>query len=140
MFGCPKCHSLRPYMRRIISLVILCSMMLHCASRLGILSYLYQERHSIAHTMGLIQEIPIALCSSNYDFNKGLSIQDNDDSETLPVTIAHAQEITLFAPDTRAADTGDSHYYFAETINQPSYLVAVLPSPHFKIFQPPRVS
>ena len=127
-------------MKRVISLVILCSMMLHCASRLGILSYLYQERHSIAHSMGLIQEVPIALCSSNYDFNKGLSIQDNDDSQTLPVTIAHAQEITLFAPDTRAVNADGSHYFFTETINQSSYRVAVHASPHFKIFQPPKVS
>lgn len=127
-------------MRRIISLVILCSMMLHCASRLGILSYLYQERHSIAHAMGFIKEIPIALCSSDYDFNKGLSIQDSDNSQSFPVTIAHAQEIILFAPDTRPANTNHSHYYLAETIRPPFYLATVLASPHVKIFQPPKIS
>jgi hypothetical protein len=127
-------------MRRIISLVILCSMMLHCASRLGILSYLYQERHSIAHAVGLIQEIPIALCSSDYDFNQGLSIQDHDDSETLPVTFGHAHEITLFAPHNDFDNTRRSHHYLAGTLNQPPYLITISSSPHFKIFQPPRAS
>jgi hypothetical protein len=115
-------------------------MMLHCASRLGVLSYLYQERHSIAHAVGLIQETPIALCSSDYDFNQGLSIQDHGDSETLPVTFGHAHEITLFAPDTYASNTNHSHYYLAGTINQPPYLAALVPSPHFKIFQPPKLA
>lgn len=127
-------------MRRIISLVILCSMMLHCASRLGLLSYLYQERHAIAHAVGLIQEIPIALCSSDYDFNQGLSIQVHDDSETQPVTFGHAHEITLFAPDNDFDNTRYSHHYLAGTLNQPPYLATISPSPHFKIFQPPRIS
>lgn len=128
-------------MRRIISLVILCSMMLHCASRLGILSYLYQERHSIAQAVGLIQEVPIALCSSDYDFNQGLlSIQDHNDSETLPVTFGHAHEINLFAPDNAFDNTCYSHHYLAGTLNQPPYIATISPSPHFKIFQPPRIS
>lgn len=127
-------------MRRIISLVILCSMMLHCASRLGVLSYLYQERHSIAHAMGLIQEIPIALCSSDYDFNQGLIIQDHGDSENLPVTFGDAREIILFAPNNDFDNTCYSHHYLAGTLNQPPYLAMASPSPHFKIFQPPRTS
>jgi hypothetical protein len=127
-------------MRRIISLVILSSMMLHCASRLGILSSFYQQRHIIAHAIGIIREIPIALCSSDYDFNKGLSIQDNDHSETLPAKISHAQEITLFAPNSRFDGTERLHYYLAGTINQPPYLATIFQSPHGKIFQPPKVS
>lgn len=127
-------------MRRIISLVILCSMMLHCASRLGILSYLYQERHSIARAVGLIQEIPIALCSSDYDFNQGLTIQHNDDADEMPVTFGHAHEITLFAPNNDFNDTCYASHYLAGTLNQPPYLATISPGPHFKIFQPPKLA
>lgn len=114
-------------------------MMLHCASRLGVLSYLYQERHTIAHTMGLIQEIPIALCSSNYDFNKGLSVQHTDDSEGLPVSIAHAHEITLFAPQYIASDISKG-LCFVEVTRQTPYIATSFHSPYFQIFQPPRIS
>lgn len=85
----------RPMIRKTFILVILCSMMLHCASRVGFLSYLYGQRHEIAHMLGLIAEVPIAVCSSEYDFNDGLTIlsTDNDeDSQTLPVAL----EIKLF--------------------------------------------
>lgn len=114
-------------------------MMLHCASRLGVLSYLYQQRHAIAHTMGLIPEIPIALCSSDYDFNEGLSVQHADDSEGLPVSIAHAHEITLFAPDHSASDViGTS--FFVEIASETLYIPTIFHSPYFQIFQPPRIS
>ncbi len=114
-------------------------MMLHCASRLGVLSYLYQQRHAIAHTMGLIQEIPIALCNSDYDFNEGLSVQHIDDSEGLPVSIAHAHEITLFAPDNSASDI-HTKGFFVETASETPYIATIFHSPYFQIFQPPRIS
>jgi hypothetical protein len=126
-------------MKRIVTLIVLCSMMLHCASRLGILSYLYQQRHAIAHTLGLIQEIPIALCSSDYDFNEGLSVQHTDDSDGLPVSIAHAHEITLFAPDHDASDS-NKDLCFVEVTRQTPYIAPIFHSPYFQIFQPPRIS
>jgi hypothetical protein len=71
-------------------------MVLHCASRVGFLSYLYQQRQEIAYALGLITEIPIAMCSSDYDFNDDLVIHaphhENSSGQTIPVAL----EITLF--------------------------------------------
>jgi hypothetical protein len=83
-------------MKRIVSLIILVSMMLHCASRLGVISYLYQQRHQIAYQVGLIAEIPIALCDSDHDFSGELKIQHHDNDEKLPATFTQAPEIQLF--------------------------------------------
>lgn len=84
-------------MRRAIALLILVSMTLHCASRLGLLSYLYQNRHEVALTFGLIKEIPIAVCSSNYEGDKTLVITTQDDTDkSLPTAISQAQEINLY--------------------------------------------
>ncbi|HWA34262.1 MAG TPA: hypothetical protein VG737_09045 [Cyclobacteriaceae bacterium] len=72
-------------------------MALHCSSRLGLLDYLYEQRHEIANKLGIIAEVPIALCSSEYDFDPGLVVLSTDDSDQgLPSPIAHAQEIQLF--------------------------------------------
>jgi hypothetical protein len=75
-------------------------MMLHCASRLGVLSYLYKHRHSVAQTIGLITEVPIALCNGDYDFNQELTLQQHDGEESFPVTSLQAREILLFLHET----------------------------------------
>jgi len=73
-------------------------MVLHCATRTGFLSYLYQQRHQIAHSIGIIAEIPIAMCNSNYNFNKGLQLDAHDDEMSdIPATLIQAQEIILFS-------------------------------------------
>ncbi len=79
-----------------IALVLL-SMVLHSASRLGMLSYLYQQRHQIAYAVGMITEVPIAMCNSDYDFEGGLQFHTTDDSDrTLPPAVLQAKEINLF--------------------------------------------
>jgi len=60
--------------KRALSLAILFAMVLHCANRLGGLSYLYEKRNDIAYAVGLIAEKPIAVCSSDYDYNRGLTV------------------------------------------------------------------
>ncbi|HMI66936.1 MAG TPA: hypothetical protein VK517_12900 [Cyclobacteriaceae bacterium] len=82
-------------LRKSLSLILLISMTLHCTSRLGLLSHLYQVRHSIAYSVGLIAEIPIAMCSSDYDFSKGLQIEVPDSEKGMP-GLAQAYEINLF--------------------------------------------
>lgn len=83
-------------MRKVVIFVILGSMILHCASRVGLLSYLYQNRNEIAYTLGLTDELPIAMCNSDYDFDKGLTIQSADHDETSQRTFPVAFEIKLF--------------------------------------------
>jgi len=71
-------------------------MTLHCAGRLGMLSYLYQNRAQIAHTLGFITELPIALCSSDYDFDSGFVFESNDDSTATPPMVLQVNDIHLF--------------------------------------------
>lgn len=83
-------------MRKVVIFVILGSMVLHCASRVGLLSYLYQNRNEIAYMLGFADEMPIAMCNSSYDFDKGLTIQSADHDETNQRTFPVAFEIKLF--------------------------------------------
>jgi len=82
-----------------LTLVILFSMVLHCASRLGILSHVYKQRHEIAFALGLIDEIPIALCSEA-DFANGATLLiSNDHHESTPSYFNHAAEIVLYCAE-----------------------------------------
>ncbi|HEY9049830.1 MAG TPA: hypothetical protein VIN08_28220 [Ohtaekwangia sp.] len=83
-------------LKKSLCYVVLVTMMLHCASRLGVLSFLYENRHSIGYSIGLIAEIPIAMCSSDYDFSKGLKIEHRDSDQGMPRSFMHAREINLF--------------------------------------------
>ena len=71
-------------------------MALHCACRLGFLDQLYQQRHTISHAIGLIEEIPIAMCSSDYDPREGLMVETQQEDSSLPTPLVQANEINLF--------------------------------------------
>src|SRR6187402_3898218 len=81
--------------RKFLCYVILVTMTVHCSSRLGILSYLFEKRHAIAYSIGMIAEKPIALCHAEYDFSDDLKIQDSDSSQRVPQVVT-AHEINLF--------------------------------------------
>jgi len=77
--------------------IILVSMMLHCASRMNLLSYVFEHRQELALMLGIIDEIPISTCHHAYEFDKGLNIQMSDDEKSnLPPVLAQATEIILF--------------------------------------------
>lgn len=123
--------------RRILATIILLSMVLHCASRLGILSYLYKNRNELAYVVGLVSEIPIAICSSDYDFNEGLHIQHADAQPSTPVSFLTAPEITLFyIPPFSVALHSNS---MAENTAYPAYQELAYTTPLHSIFQPPRI-
>jgi hypothetical protein len=113
-------------------------MTLHCAGRLGVLSYLYQNKSQIAHTLGLIAEVPIAFCSSDYDFDSGLIFQSNDDSSSTPPVVLQVSEVQLFITDRFNFQVPDRqllselHLYAGQQ--------KVLSRPPQPIFQPPAVS
>ncbi|MFM7428901.1 MAG: hypothetical protein ACKO1F_03275 [Flammeovirgaceae bacterium] len=71
-------------------------MALHCGCRLGFLDLIYQKRHVIAYTIGLIEEVPIAMCNSDCDFDKGLKIDTKEEKSTTPASSLQAHEINLF--------------------------------------------
>jgi hypothetical protein len=81
--------------RKSIVFAILVSMALHCGCRLGLLDQLFRKRHEIAFALGLIEEIPIALCSSSHDFSQGLKIAVLDDSQSISFA-AQTREIDLY--------------------------------------------
>ena len=125
-------------MKKVAIVVILVSMLLHCASRIGILSYAYQKRHEIAFSLGITQERSIATCSSDYDFGRGLTIQTSDDeSAGIPVAVFQTKEINLFIQEiafniTRAVGVPiEYNRNFAEPGHYPPPLKA--------IFHPPAV-
>jgi len=61
-----------------------------------VLDRLFQKRHELAYAIGLIEEVPIAMCNSDYDFNQGLKIETRDDSQSIPHVVVQAKEINLF--------------------------------------------
>ncbi len=122
-------------MKKAVSLIILVSMMLHSASRLGILSHIYEERHSIAFTIGLIAEIPIALCSSDYDVDPALSVQTTGDQDPIPRAF-QAREIVLFCDDP-VISLDFIPVPLNNSVYRP-YLETPYGSPVTGVFQPPR--
>ncbi len=92
-------------------------MSLHCSSRLGFVSYLYQQRHEIAFSLGLTAEKVIAMCNGDYHQQTTL-VSDQSNHETAPVP--QALEINLFfavvsviSDSSRNSEmvVGNSHYH-----------------------------
>jgi hypothetical protein len=82
-------------LKRFLGILVLFSITTHSASRLGLVSYLFEHRQEIAYSLGLIGEIPIALCNSDYDFENGVKITSPDSDLRMP-GFAMAHEINLF--------------------------------------------
>lgn len=94
-------------MKKLISLIIITSMVLHCAGRLGFLNYLFEQRNEIALTLGIIDNIPITECS--HEYYAGESLMDHDNAaQQNPFAAIHTYEVNLFsnsiAFDWRPAD------------------------------------
>jgi hypothetical protein len=70
-------------------------MVLHCAGRLGVLSYIYRSKAEIGHWLGMIKERPITVCDSHYFFDRDLKISTDTEDEQ-PLTVTQAQEIILY--------------------------------------------
>ncbi len=123
--------------KRLIVYLILASMILHCAARLSLLDSLYQKRHRIAYDLGLIAEIPIAICSGDYDFDGKLSFKSYDKDEASTPINYQPTEITLFflAEDTNV----NSHLESANCSALTHYAAILYKSPDRTIFQPPRL-
>jgi hypothetical protein len=61
-----------------------------------VIDFLYIKRNHIAFSLGLLTEVPIAVCSGEYEFDRGLIMisQQNDSTSQMP--LAQAEEINLF--------------------------------------------
>lgn len=111
-------------------------MVLHSASRLGVLSYLYQQRHEIAYAIGVIAEIPIAVCNSDYHPNNNLVIVTSDDETPgTPPAIISAREIQLFI--VTALDHVHPSRTMALVTHDSPMIERRYSSPALSIFHPP---
>jgi hypothetical protein len=111
-------------------------MVIHCSSRLGLVDHLYQKRHQIAYSFGLIAEIPIAMCSGEYDFGKGLVIQIADDEKsTAPSHLTVANEINLFVVTEFIVLSNHLSFEIDQSVS--NYCFPNYHSPHSDIFRPP---
>ncbi|MGC4021710.1 MAG: hypothetical protein QM734_07085 [Cyclobacteriaceae bacterium] len=71
-------------------------MVLHCGCRLGLVDFVYQQRHDIALVLGLIKEKPIAVCGSDYSADSSLKIETQDNTHSVPKHIVEVRDINLF--------------------------------------------
>lgn len=124
-------------LKRLVISVILFTMVLHSASRLGVLSYLYEQRGEIAYALGLLSEEPIAECGHDYDFGSGLKIMAAEDHQgTLPPAVLQAKEITLFIDDTFSSGAPIGRLVTDTTHSSP-FIQTAYATPSLSIFHPP---
>jgi len=124
--------------RKSLSIVILFSLMLHCAGRTGFLSYLYKQRHEIAYELGLIDEVPIAICNAGYFVHEnGLVIQTTDDSANVPVVLTNAAEIVLFFITPEFSAVPDRPLLAKDLLTR--HIAGFYGGPDPDFFQPPRI-
>jgi len=123
--------------KKAVVYTIFISMALHCTCRLGFLNQVYQKRHQIAYTVGLIAEIPIALCNSDYDFGKDFKIEVRDDQPSPSPNLFKISEINLFYSSTSFVletdfwQISNPHAMYADDKKHAP--------PEFPIFHPPSV-
>ena len=124
-------------MKRAVSIIILVSMVLHCASRLGVISYLYSKRHDIAYSVGLIAEIPIAMCNSEYFPKQAPLVIKTPETtdESRPIQFFQAHEILLFV-EVRS-DAFRSEPFQIKTDHNTAFLQSRYTPPALSIFHPP---
>ena len=123
--------------RRLSVYLVLVSLVLHGAARLGLLDIVYQQRHAIAYQLGLISELPIAVCSGNYDFDAGLAIQQDDQDESGRPVSFQVREMTLFI--TYEEISLLSHNCAELSAQRCGYVTMLYDCPNRAIFQPPKL-
>ena len=111
-------------------------MMLHCASRMNFLSYVFQQRHQIALVLGIIDEIPISTCHHAYEFDQGLKIITTDDQNSnIPPVLSQAKEINLFCQEAFFKLNLDRK--LSDTSHATTFCPRKYPTPEFSVFHPP---
>jgi hypothetical protein len=116
--------------------IVLFSMALHCGCRLGFLDHLYQKRHEIAYTIGLITEVPMAMCSSDYDLDRGIKVETIETEGRIPVSLL-THELDVFCIPCVQLPHRDL-VLFEE--HHDSYIDTFYQSLRFPIFHPPSFS
>jgi len=124
--------------RKSLSIVILFSLMLHCAGRTGFLSYLYKQRHEIAYGLGLTEEIPIAICSAGYFVHEnGLVIGTTGENTSVPAVLTNTAEIVLFFTTPEFSPVPDRPLLGENLLTH--HVAGFYGSRALDFFQPPRI-
>lgn len=103
-------------MKKVMVVVVLLSMALHCGARLGIIDRIYKERFHLALSFGFIEEIPITECSGNHSLTS-ITIKDMVTDDAPISATFFTQEINLFPPS-------DVINLLSTTIDHPSSEIA----------------
>jgi|JI6StandDraft_1071083.scaffolds.fasta_scaffold04524_8 hypothetical protein len=123
-------------MKRIVIFLILLSMVLHCATRLGLMTWLYQNRQAIAYNLRLVNEPHITECSHDATLDRLVEINtDTDSSDELPAKMFQVREINLFC-EFNLTNTYPQYAFLRET-QLPNIVERNYPSPDLGIFHPP---
>lgn len=112
-------------------------MTLHLACKFGVVSYLYEIRHEIAYSIGLIAEVPIATCDGNYFLvHAPLIIEDAETAEKqMASTISTTTEIILYSQSIGVSFT--SARAELKIIHYTCSIEARYTPPTLAIFRPP---
>jgi hypothetical protein len=109
-------------------------MVLHCASRLGVLSEVYQNRYDILYAVGAIDEMPITSCDGSYFFEKDFKVSESE-SSNVPIQFSAAQEIQLTLPEESNVNLTASAAIIVK--RNSVYLFSFYSSPSLDILRPP---
>jgi hypothetical protein len=85
-------------LKRILVILILGSLSLHCASRLGVIYYLFNQnsKESFLLSIGLIDEISISICSNDFQPKNRVYLENTQETTTRIPILPSAEEIHLF--------------------------------------------
>jgi len=123
--------------KRVISVVVLVSLVLHFSSRMGFLAYVYKQRHEVARFFGVIEEVPIAECRSSFYLSTDLLVDGEPDDDATPAVLSGAPEITLFF---NSSDTDVRPEWVLLMANvRGVYIPTEYTCPETDVFQPPRI-
>jgi hypothetical protein len=113
-------------------------MTLHCATKLGVIDHLYRNRHHIGIALGMLSEMPVAMCGSQYNHPTKIIVSPVDkDCENHPLSLK-INEINLYCTE-NSIQVGYTAFFecelsFSSSVNLYQYFS------HRPIFHPPTFS
>lgn len=122
--------------KRVISLVVLFSLVLHFSSRTGLLDYAYARRHAVAQLLGLIAERPIAECSSLYAPDSKLLQSTAAEHESAPPVLIRAGDVNFVLTTVKTVPAPE--YFLFYTTARHHYVLGDYESPLQSLYRPPR--
>lgn len=103
--------------------------------KLGLLDFLYEHRYLIAYEIGLIDEIPIAVCSDNYETSAALHLHDIVVDQPICHFLFNTIEVKwIMTVDSQVINPLRKVFY---SFSKTRYQVFIYPKPTLLVFHPP---